>query len=120
MTRPILTILLALTIAAGAAARTLEVKEGAYELALSDIILPRSETGTTFIKMCLTCRTIGLRVDDQTRYSVNRRRLSLREFREAVDDIRGRDGGNGSTYVGVFYDLQTTRVSKIEVIPRPD
>lgn len=119
MNRVILTIL-TLALAAGASARTLEIHEGAFELTLAEVLMPRTESGTTFVRTCVSCPTVGLRVDEHTRYTIAGRRYSLREFREAIDDIRSHDGGNSSTFVGVFYDLKTTRVSGIDVFPQPN
>lgn len=119
MTKSILTAILALTIGASAAARTLEINEGAYEIILAEIEMPRSPVGTALFRTCSSCETIGLRATTSTRYSISGRSYPLREFREAVDRIRDRDGGNGTTFVGVFYDLETKQVTHIDVFPQP-
>ena len=85
--------------------------EQAYEVALSDIRLPRSESGTIAYKECQTCETHTSRVDANTQWLVNGRAVSLKKFREAVDEVVDRD----NEAVSVRRHLETDRVTAVSV-----
>jgi hypothetical protein len=107
-------MVLALSMGAAIAARTLELVEGAYELVLADVIMPASTAGTTIFKVCASCDSIGLPVNASTRYLIDGGELALPDFLEGVEEIRQATGGDAS--VGVYYDLQTNRVTRIAVV----
>ena len=110
-------VVLSLIIGGSAAARTLEVLEGAYELTLAEIVMPLSPVGTAFVTACPTCSSIGVPVTPNTRYEINGRSMPLRDFLEEVAAIRVRSDGNESG-VGLLYDLQTSQATKIFVIAK--
>ena len=97
-------------------ARDLEMVEGAYEVKLGNVTLPRSSAGNTLLRTCDSCDTVGLRVDGQTVFQVSGQPLLLADFLKAVDDIHDRAGGNESL-VAVYYDLDTRVVTRINVVP---
>lgn len=115
MMKPIVVMALALAMASAASARTLELLEGAYELRLADIRMPRSPVDTAAFRTCESCKTQALTATVRTRYEIDGRRYELPDFRELVTKIRQRDGGNGSTGVGIFYGLESNQITRIAV-----
>ena len=73
--------LLALAMPAAADGR---VVQEAYEVALSDIRLPRVEHGTIAFKECDKCDYVRYRVGSDTQYQLNGKALPLAKFRAAV------------------------------------
>jgi hypothetical protein len=88
---------------------------GIYELVLRDVIMPNGAAGTTVLKPCASCNSVGLPVHAGTRYEFAGQELALPEFLAAVEALR--TATDGSAGVGVFYDLATNRVRRITVHP---
>ena len=93
--------------------RVIEQIEGAYELLLGEVRLPRGETSSVLFKPCETCTITLLRVDSTTTYFVNGEPLKFSDFLGAVEAIRQLDGGNQNTAVYVFFDVQSRRVTRL-------
>ena len=74
----------ALLMVAGAVTAQGTVVETAYEVALSDIRLPRAEMGTIAFKECEKCQYQRYRVGADTQYKLNGKALPLGKFRAAV------------------------------------
>ena len=85
--------------------------EQAYEVALSDIRLPRSESGTIAYKECASCDIRTTRVDGETRWLVNGKAVSLKKFREAVSRVADRE----NEAVSVLRHLERNRVTEVSV-----
>jgi hypothetical protein len=85
--------------------------ERAYEVALSDVRLPRSENGTIAYKECRTCEMRTTRVDVDTRWLVNGKAVSLKKFREAISHVADRD----KEAVSVLHHLERNRVTAVSV-----
>ena len=81
-----LTTAILLTLTAPAAADGTVVQEG-YEVALSNLRLPRAEDGTIAFKKCDECDYVRISVGPGTTYSVNSRPMSLDKFRIAVANV---------------------------------
>ena len=77
----------ALLILAHPAAADGRVVQDAYEVALSDLRLPRIEVGTIAFKECRTCEYVRYRVGVDTQYRVNGKSLPLAKFRKAVANV---------------------------------
>ena len=104
-------------IAAGTAdARDLAMIEGAYEATLGSVTLPQSTAGTTILKPCPECDSVGIRVDSRTVFQIAGQSLPLPDFLGLVDEVRGRDGGDASL-VAIYYHLETNVVTAINVLP---
>jgi hypothetical protein len=116
MRRSILALALTLALATGAAANDFELLEGAYELSLTNVILPNSQGGVVVFKTCRDCESTGRAVDSRTRYLLGDRELPLPDFLAAVEEIRASPGAQ-STFVGVYYDLKTNAITRIMVVP---
>lgn len=115
MFRRLLMIAAAGMLIATAGARTLELLEGAYEALLSDVRFPSGSGGTLTVKLCASCESRALRADAATSYfTANGRPLSLAEFLADVDRIRAA-GDESSTPVGIFYSLETGRVTRVHL-----
>lgn len=102
-----------------ASARTLELIEGAHEVALAEVTLPGSPVGTVFFRACGTCDPQGMTVMPQTVYEIGGRSFRHREFLEAVDELHD-NGGNATAMVTIFYDLESNRVTRIAVFPQQE
>ena len=73
-----------------AAAEFTTVQE-AYEIALSDLRLPRNNTGTIAFKECDSCDYMTVRVGADTRYTLNGKAVPLKMFRDALSVVEDRD-----------------------------
>jgi hypothetical protein len=111
-------LLAGLTLAAGdaAAVRTVELVEGAYELVLSDAVLPSSIAGSLLLKPCPDCDTVTLRVDGETTYHVGASRVALPDLHAVAGRLRAA-GADKTTPLGVFYDRETRRVTRVRLLP---
>ena len=67
------------------------IVQEAYEIALSDLQLPRDEFGTIAFKECEFCDYVSVRVGTDTRYTLNGKAMPLKEFREALSFVADRD-----------------------------
>ena len=85
--------------------------EQAYEVALSEIRLPRSENGTISYKECSTCQFMTKRVDADTRWMINGRAVSLQKFREAAERVTDRN----NEAVTILHHLEMNRVTAVSV-----
>ena len=99
-----------------AQARDLDLLEGAYEASLGEVVMPRSIAGTTAVRPCSSCPTVGLPVNGSTVFQVSGQSLALADFLLAVDDIHDREGGS-SALVAVYYAIDTNTVTRINVLP---
>lgn len=114
MTRQILaTIALLLLIDTAGAVRVLEQVERPVELNLGDITFSSGGTTISFSE-CGTCGLSTHRLMDSTVYEVNDQVLPLVEFLLVIEEIRDRNGDD-KAFAGVFLDLESGRVTRIEV-----
>ena len=97
---------LALPVAAQA-----EVIEQAYEVALSDVRLPRVPNGTLAFKECERCDYRVMRVGGDTRYRLNGSVVRLVKFREALASVQDRD----SEAVMVLHNIERNQVTEVSV-----
>ncbi len=59
----------------------------AYEVAVSDLRLPRNTGGTLTFKQCADCESQTLLVTSKTRYVLNDRDVELAEFKERLASV---------------------------------
>ena len=85
--------------------------EEAYEVALSELRLPGSETGTIAFKPCSTCEFYTKRVDANTRWLINGETVSLKKFREAMEGVEDRQ----KEAVTVLHHLEKNRITAVSV-----
>jgi len=104
----IIATLLGLALPAAAQFTTIEQ---AYEVALSNVRLPQSESGTIAFKPCDSCQFQTERVTPDTRYLVNGHALPLAKFRIAVSRVADRD----AEAVTVLHHLKSDRVIEVSV-----
>jgi len=97
---------LALPVAAQA-----DIVVDAYEVALSDVRLPRNPNGTLAFKKCSRCEYQVIRVGADTRYRVNGKVLPLQKFRAEVARVQNRD----DEAVTVMHHLERNQVTEISV-----
>ena len=109
-----LTLLLG-SIGPAGAARILEQNEGAYELLLGEVRLPRGETSSVLFKPCEGCAITLLRVNTATTYVVNGEPLEFSDFLDAVKAIRRLRSGDQNTAVGLFFDTESRRVTRLHI-----
>ena len=117
MMRAIITVALALTMSNAFAVRTVEVLEEAYELMLGDIVMPSGAAGTAVFRPCAECDSVGMAVSAQTRYFFGGREATLPEFLRLVEELRQTPRGNAEAFVGLFYDQQANRITRLTVSP---
>ena len=68
-----------------------ETVQEAYEIALSDLRLPRNPSGTIAFKECESCDYMTVRVGGDTNYTLNCKTVPLKKFREALSLVEDRD-----------------------------
>ena len=83
----------------------------AYEVALSDLRLPRNEGGMLTLKQCSDCESQTLRVTGKTRYVLNDRDFALAEFREQLRRVRKRKDETAT----VMHHLESNTITAVMV-----
>lgn len=99
-----------LSLALPAAADFKQVAE-AYEVALSDVRLPRSDGGTIAFKECEKCEYKRIRVGSDMRYRLNGKDVTLKKFREAMATVQDRK----REAVAVLHHLERNQVIAVSV-----
>lgn len=103
--------LLSLALPAGAQLVTVQQ---AYEVPLTELRLPASESGTIAFRECDKCVYMTERVSPATRYVVNGHNVSLDKFRDAVSRVADRN----SETVTVLHHLENNVVTQVTVYLR--
>ena len=93
-----------------------QLVEGGFELTLADVTLPNSTAGTMIVQECASCDRQSLLVNASTVYRLPTGDVSLADFRAAVNELMLTVDGR-ETYVSVFYNLQTRRVTRVSLHP---
>ena len=93
------------------AAAEFKIVQDAYEIALSDLRLPRNESGTLAFKECESCDFITVRVGADTRYQINGKAVPLKEFRAAMAKVVDRD----NEAVTVLRHVKRNQVTAVSV-----
>jgi hypothetical protein len=93
------------------AAADFKLVQDAYEVALSDLRLPRANGGTIAFKECDTCEYRRLRVGSDMRYRLNGKDVTLKQFREAMATVEDRKG----EAVTVLHHLERNQVTAVSV-----
>jgi hypothetical protein len=120
MYRRLLLIAVAATLIGAANARTLEILEGAYEAELSEVTLPGGTAGTLIFRPpCDSCDPRVHSVDSSTTYHIGAAgpALALADFLDRVEELRELPGNERSIAVGIFYSLETNRITRIRIYP---
>lgn len=114
---PFMAAALTLIGAGEALPRDLDLIEGAHELVLTDLILPPDATGRITFAPCRGCASVGLSLSAQTACFVDGQRQEFARFAESVKRLRV-SGASGTAFVGLFYEIGSSRVTRIEVVTR--
>lgn len=104
----IIAVALILSAASAADIRTIQL---AHEVALSDLQLPPSESGSIGFKPCADCEYRSRQITVETLWSINGRRMSLADFRKGIARVTKRD----EVYVTVLEHLEKGRVTEVSV-----
>lgn len=83
----------------------------AYEVALSQIRLPRNTNGTIAFKECSDCEYKTRRVSAQTSFLLDGRAVRLEKFRNAMENVTDR----ANKPVTILYHLKENRVTSVSV-----
>jgi len=84
----------------------------AHEVFLSDFTAPASNNGIVSFKPCRSCDRQNVAVNDATSYLINRKSVSLADFRQALHRVQDRD----NEVVIVMHHLESDTVVSISVI----
>jgi len=118
MSRPIVTAV-ALVIAALAssaqAVRVIEQVERPVELALGELALPTDATGQVTYRACPTCALESHSLTQDTLYNLNGQAMSFEDFLAGIDEIRAMPSVEARAFAGVFFDVNTERVTRVIV-----
>lgn len=104
----IIAVMLSLALPAAADFKTVQK---AYEVALSDMRLPRANGGTIAFKECDKCDYIRLRVGEDTQYKLDGNAVPLDKFREALKLVENSD----DQPVTVLHHLKRNQVTAVSV-----
>lgn len=102
-----------LAMAIPAAAEITLLQQG-YEVALGNLRLPRTETGTIAFKECAECPYITKRVTADTQWILNGKRTSLKKFREGVKMVPT----DKKRHATVLHHLEADRITKVRLYVR--
>jgi hypothetical protein len=97
------------------AVRVLEQLERPVELTLADLTLPAAGGTTISFSECTTCGSSTHRLQDTTVFKANGRVVTLAELLLVADEIRGKPNGADRAMALVFLDIQTGRITRIEL-----
>ena len=86
-------------------------EQQAYEVALSQIRLPRNTNGTIAFKECNECEFKTKRVSAETSFLLNGRAVQLEKFRAAMKHVADRQ----NMPVTILYHLKENRVTLVSV-----
>lgn len=99
-----------------ASSQSLDVVEGAAELSLSDMTFPNTAGGMVIYTECDACEPVRMQVDSQTVYIGLAGAVPLADFLADVSELRTTEPGQ-QTFVSLFYDLNSNRVTRIRLHP---
>lgn len=108
-----LTLAITLGLAMPAAAQFTTIQK-AHETVLSGIRLPTSESGTLAFRPCRSCDWRMVRVNGETLWLVNKKPLTLADFRRAVESLDDPD----SRSVTVKHHLENNVITKVAITIR--
>ncbi len=98
-------VLLGLSLSAAADFTTITA---AYEVAVSDLRMPRITGGTLTFRQCSDCELQTLLVTSRTRYVLNDRDVELAEFKKRL-------AGAGNKAATVMHHLESNTITAIMV-----
>ena len=102
---------MALSLALPAAAQIRTIAES-YELTLSNLRLPQSESGTLSFRFCASCPLKTTRVSADTQWLVNGRRVTLADFRLEVARLPNHEQVDAT----VQQHLKNDRITKVSIL----
>jgi hypothetical protein len=105
-----LLVLTILGLSLGAAADFRTITE-VYEVDLIHLRLPGTASGTLAFSECADCEKRTLRASPATRYILNGRIVTLKDFRKALSSITNRQ----DVIVDVFHNLASNAVATVRV-----
>ena len=85
--------------------------QDAYEIAVSDLRLPRAAGGTIAFKECSTCEYRRIRVGADMTYLLNGKAVPLKKFRAALEQLENRDKHPAT----VRHHLERNQVTAVSV-----
>jgi hypothetical protein len=101
---------LLLTVSLSAAADFVTTEEG-YEVALSNMTVPVTSTGSLVFTECAECDSRMIRMTRNTRFIVNGQTVELQEFRKRVFHVRDRT----KVAVTIMHHLESNTVTYVAV-----
>lgn len=84
------------------------------EVALSEVRLPRNDGGTIAYKPCEKCDFVTRRVSPDTRWEVNGKAVTLRQFLKRTEQVSNRENHT----VTVTRHLESNRITLVSTIIR--
>lgn len=99
----------------GAAGATLKKVEDAYELGLSQVTLPGSDTGQLVVRLCAKCKPELLQVNAATVYLV--RPAATPVPRSSLVAAAAKAAARSTATVFVYYEPQTMSVRRVVLDP---
>jgi hypothetical protein len=106
-----LTALLSASLALGTAHATLRAVEQAYELHLSQVVLPAVVGGSLIVRACVACKPVTLVTSARTRFIVGAggSPVTLADFTKALEVAKRR----AKPMIYVYYKPETRHVNRV-------
>lgn len=105
-----LLVALLMTFSLSAAADFITTELG-YEVALSNMTTPVTNTGSLIFKECDECDSRRIRMTSNTRFIVSGRIVDLKEFRKQVFQVRDPD----NVPVTIMHHLESNTITSVNV-----
>ena len=86
----------------------------AYEVRLGTVRLPQTESSSIAFRKCDNCDYISRFVTPATRWTLNNRSVSFREFQDGLRNVADRN----NKYITIVHDLETDRITEVVVTLR--
>jgi hypothetical protein len=119
MIRQIVTMLpLLLAFSAADALRVIEQPERPYELSLAQVTLPSTTTGGLTVKPCEDCAYSTHVLTATTEFYVNNQIVPFVEFTRVAEELRALRSTSEATFVGVYVDIESGRVTRVKLRTR--
>ena len=83
----------------------------AYEVTLSDFTVPATPSSGVIFRECVDCEAMTVRVTPRTRYFINGKTVTLKEFRRQIFQVRDR----ANELVIVKHHVESDTVESVSV-----
>lgn len=95
--------------------RVLGQPERPFELALSQLTLPKDTAGSITLRACDACGISTRRFVDGAKFVIDGRELRYDDFLKIITDLRGSSSTSDAIVANVYVDVATERVTRVAI-----